>query len=145
VGTTMLLHMDLVVASEDTKLITPFVDLGAVPEAGSAKLLPAWIGYQRAARMLLLGEPMLAAEALEIGLVAKVVKGDELDATARNMAATLAKKPPRALQASKRLMRESINKPLHQVVKEDLALFGEMLQGDEAKAVIAAMVSKSKG
>ena len=88
---------------------------------------------------------MLAAEALEIGLVAKVVKGDELDATARNMAATLAKKPPRALQASKRLMRESINKPLHQVVKEDLALFGEMLQGDEAKAVIAAMVSKSKG
>ena len=73
------------------------------------------------------------------------LKGDELDATARNMAATLAKKPPRALQASKRLMRESINKPLHQVVKEDLALFGEMLQGDEAKAVIAAMVSKSKG
>ena len=145
VGTTMLLHMDLVVASEDAKLITPFVDLGAVPEAGSAKLLPAWIGYQRAARMLLLGEPMLAAEALEIGLLAKVVAREELDATARNMAVTLAKKPPRALQASKRLMRESINKPLHQVVKEDLALFGEMLQGDEAKAVIAAMVSKSKG
>ena len=145
VGTTMLLHMDLVVASEDAKLITPFVDLGAVPEAGSAKLLPAWIGYQRAARMLLLGEPMLAAEALEIGLLAKVVAREELDATARNLAATLAKKPPRALQASKRLMRESINKPLHQVVKEDLALFGEMLQGDEAKAVIAAMVSKSKG
>ena len=47
VGTTMLLHMDLVVASEDAKFITPFADLGAVPEAGSAKLIPAWLGYQR--------------------------------------------------------------------------------------------------
>ena len=144
-GTTMLLHMDLVVASADAKLVTPFVDLGVASEAGSSKLLPAWIGYQRAARMLLLGEPMLAQEALEIGLVAKVVEREELDATARNMAAILAKKPPRALQASKRLMRESINKPLHQVIEEDLALFAEMLQGDEAKAVIAAMVNKSKG
>ena len=145
VGTTMLLHMDMVVASDDAKFITPFVDLGAVPEAGSAKLIPAWIGYQRAARMLLMGEPMLAQEAFEAGLIAKVVKREELEATARNWAVTLAKKPPRALRESKRLMRESINKPLQDVVKEDLALFGEMLQGDEAKAVIAAMVSKSKG
>ena len=53
--------------------------------------------------------------------------------------------PPGALRESKRLMRESINKPLYEVVKEDLALFGDLLQGDEAKAVIAAMLSKSKG
>ena len=145
VGTTMLLHMDMVVASEDAKFVTPFADLGAVPEAGSAKLLPDWLGYQRAARMLLLGEPMLAQEAFEAGLIAKVVQAEELQATARNWALTLAKKPPRALRESKRLMREAINKPLHEVVKEDLALFGELLQGDEAKAVIAAMVSKSKG
>ena len=145
VGTTMLLHMDMVVASEDAKFVTPFADLGAVPEAGSAKLLPDWLGYQRAARMLLLGEPMLAQEAFEAGLIAKVVQAEELQATARNWALALAKKPPRALRESKRLMREAINKPLHEVVKEDLALFGELLQGDEAKAVIAAMVSKSKG
>jgi enoyl-CoA hydratase/carnithine racemase len=141
----MLLHMDLVVASEDAKFITPFADLGAVPEAGSAKLIPAWLGYQRAARLLLLCEPMLAQEAYETGLVAKVVKREELEATARNWAVALAKKPPRALRESKRLMRESINKPLYEVVKEDLALFGDLLQGDEAKAVIAAMLSKSKG
>jgi len=145
VGTTMLLHMDLVVASEDAKFLTPFADLGAVPEAGSAKLMPAWMGYQRAARMLLLCEPFTAAQALEAGLIADVVKREELEATARRWAVTLAKKPPRALRESKRLMREAINKPLHEVVKEDLALFGELLQGDEAKAVIAAMVSKSKG
>jgi len=145
VGTTMLLHMDMVVASEDAKFITPFADLGAVPEAGSAKLLPDWLGYQRAARMLLLGEPMLAQEAFEAGLIAKVVSSDELQATARGWAATLAKKPPRALRESKRLMRQAISKPLQDVLEEDLALFGEMLQGDEAKAVLAAMVNKSKG
>ena len=145
VGTTMLLHMDLVVASDDAKFITPFVDLGAVPEAGSAKLMPAWMGYQRAARMLLLGEPMLAQDAFEVGLVGKVVKREELEATARGWAVALAKKPPRALRESKRLMRKAINTPLHEVVKEDLALFGELLQGDEAKAVIAAMVNKAKG
>lgn len=145
VGTTMLFHMDLVVAAEDARLVTPFVDLGAVPEAGSAKLMPAWMGYQRAARMLLLGEPMLAQEAFEAGVVAKVVKREELEATARNWAIALANKPPRALRESKRLMREAINKPLHEVLNEDLALFGDLLQGDEAKAVIAAMVNKSKG
>jgi len=91
VGTTMLLHMDMVVASEDAKFITPFADLGAVPEAGSAKLLPDWLGYQRAARMLLLGEPMLAQEAFEAGLIAKVVSREELQATARGWADTLAK------------------------------------------------------
>lgn len=144
VGTTMLFHMDLVVAAEDARLVTPFVDLGAVPEAGSAKLMPAWMGYQRAARMLLLGEPMLAQEAFEAGVVAKVVKREELEATARNWAIALANKPPRALRESKRLMREAINKPLHEVLNEDLALFGDLLQGDEAKAVIAAMVNKSK-
>ncbi|EKF75956.1 enoyl-CoA hydratase [Alcanivorax hongdengensis A-11-3] len=139
VGTTMLLHTDLVVAADDAKFLTPFVDLGAVPEAGSAKLLPAWLGYQRAARMLLLGEPMLAQEALEAGLVAKVVPTDQVQQTASEWAQTLAKKPPRALRESKRLMRSGISRGLDDILNEDLALFGEMLQSDEAKAVLTAM------
>jgi enoyl-CoA hydratase/carnithine racemase len=95
--------------------------------------------------MLLLGEPMLAQEAFEAGLIAKVVGRDELQSTARGWADALAKKPPKALRESKRLMRQAISKPLQDVLEEDLALFGEMLQGDEAKAVLAAMVNKSKG
>lgn len=144
VGTTMLLHMDMVIAADDSKFMLPFVDLGAVPEAGSAKLMPAWFGYQRAARLLLLGETMLADEALDVGLVAKVVSVDALDDTARDVAARLAAKPARALRESKRLMREGIDKPLPAVVKEDLALFAELLQGDEARAVISAMLQKGK-
>ncbi|MDX1802697.1 MAG: enoyl-CoA hydratase-related protein [Alcanivorax sp.] len=142
VGTTMLLHTDLVVAADDAKFLTPFADLGAVPEAGSAKLLPTWLGYQRAARLLLLGEPMLAQDALDAGLVAKVVPLEQLQDTAAGWARTLAKKPPRALRESKRLMREAISRGLNDVLEEDLALFGEMLQGEEARAVLAAMVKR---
>lgn len=144
VGMTMLLHVDLVVAADDAKLITPFVDLGATPEAGSAKLLPAWLGYQRAARMLLLGEPLPAKEAHDCGLVAKVVPAAELSQAAGNWAQALAEKPPLALRESKRLMRQAINKPLDEVIEEDLTLFAEMLQGDEARAVLAARMQKGK-
>jgi len=142
VGTTMLLHADLVVAADDAKFLTPFVDLGAVPEAGSAKLLPAWLGYQRAARMLLAGEPLLAPEALQAGLVAKMVSPAELADTAAAYARTLAAKPPRAMRESKRLMRQAAQMDLHDLIDHDLALFAELLQGDEAKAILAAKVGK---
>ncbi len=142
VGTTLLLHADIVVAADDAKFITPFVDLGAVPEAGSSKLLPAWLGYQRAARMLLVGEPLTAEEAAQAGLVARVVERAHLEGTARQYAVALAAKPRRAMRESKRLMRQAAEMPLAELVDHDLALFAEMLQGDEAKAILAAKLGK---
>lgn len=142
VGTTLLLHADIVVAADDAKFITPFVDLGAVPEAGSSKLLPAWLGYQRAARMLLVGEPLTAEEALQAGLVARVVERSHLEGTARQYAVALAAKPRRAMRESKKLMRQAAEMPLAELVDHDLALFAEMLKGDEAKAILAAKLGK---
>ncbi|GAA5126940.1 enoyl-CoA hydratase-related protein [Alloalcanivorax gelatiniphagus] len=142
VGVTMLLHADIVVAADDAKFITPFVDLGAVPEAGSAKLLPAWLGYQRAARMLLAGEPLGADEALQCGLVAKVVARAELEGAARGYAVALAAKPRRAMRESKRLMRQAPEMALHDLIDHDLALFAELLRGDEAKEILAAKLGK---
>ena len=111
-------------------------------QSGSAKLLPAWLGYQRAARMLLAGEPLLAPEALQAGLVAKMVSPAELADTAAAYARTLAAKPPRAMRESKRLMRQAAQMDLHDLIDHDLALFAELLQGDEAKAILAAKVGK---
>jgi enoyl-CoA hydratase/carnithine racemase len=68
VGTTMLLHCDLVYLAEDAVLATPFVDLALVPEAASSLLLPARIGHVRAFALFALGERMTAAEALAAGL-----------------------------------------------------------------------------
>src|SRR3990170_8850599 len=73
IGTTMLLHCDLVVAEEGARFSLPFVDLGLVPEAGSSLLLPRLAGRRRAARHLLLGEPFGADEARECGLVSHIV------------------------------------------------------------------------
>ena len=102
-GTTMLLHCDFVYAGESARFRTPFIDLAVVPEFGSSCSLPARIGHLRAAELLLLGSPLDAKRAAELGLVSQVVSDQVLLATASETAQKLAAKPAGALQASKRL------------------------------------------
>ena len=90
IGTTMLLHCDLVYAAPNARLQLPFVNLGLIPEAGSSLLLPALVGYQRAAGLLLLGEPFGAQQAKEYGLVTEVVAEERLLGFALEQARKLA-------------------------------------------------------
>src|SRR5690606_23572089 len=83
IGTTLLFHCDLVYATPEARFMAPFVDLGAVPEAGSSLLGPQRMGYARAFELLVLGEPFTAERAQEAGLVNAIVPADELEATAR--------------------------------------------------------------
>src|SRR5712672_1633403 len=106
-GTTMLAHCDFVYAGESAKFQLPFVNLALVPEFGSSYLLPLRFGYTRAAELILLGGPFGAARAVELGLVTKVVPDQTLLATATETARALAAKAPHALQACKRLMKQS--------------------------------------
>jgi len=106
VGTTMLLHCDLVVLADDTQLSTPFVSLALVPEAASSLLMPLRIGHVRAYEMFALGETVPAKTALEWGLANRVVAPERLDAEARALAERLARQPAGALVATKRLMRD---------------------------------------
>ncbi len=105
IGTTMLLHCDLVVLAEDAELIAPFVNLALVPEAASSLLLPARIGHARAFSMFALGERVGAQDALAWGLANKVVANADLAAAAEALARRLARQPLGALIATKRLMR----------------------------------------
>jgi enoyl-CoA hydratase/carnithine racemase len=138
IGTTMLLHFDLVYAGRSARFQTPFVQLGLVPEAGSSLLLPARIGHARAARMLLLGEAMDAEEAAAVGLITEVVADDEVDAAARASAERLAALPPDAVRATRALMREAWTAALPAQMKEEAELFLRRLDSSEAREAIAA-------
>ena len=106
IGTTMLLHCDLVYAGDNAAFSLPFVNLGLCPEAGSSYLLPRLMGHQRASEALLLGDPFTAETALEVGLINRIVPPAEVHALAHRQAQRLAAKPLASLIASKRLMKQ---------------------------------------
>ena len=106
IGTTLLLHCDLVYAGDNAAFSLPFVNLGLCPEAASSLLLPQMLGYHRAAEALLLGEPFMAEAALEVGLVNRVLPPTECNAYAQAQAKKLAAKPLASLVATKRLMKQ---------------------------------------
>ncbi|MHB2168740.1 enoyl-CoA hydratase-related protein [Alsobacter sp. R-9] len=141
VGTTMLLHCDLVFAAPEARFRTPFVDLGLVPEAASSVLLPALVGPVRANRMLLAGEAIDAATARDWGLVGTVCAPGTVVDDARAAAQALARKPRGAVAGTRALMRPD-RAHLHAVMKREFALFGERLKSDEAKAAFAAFLKR---
>jgi enoyl-CoA hydratase/carnithine racemase len=144
IGTTMLLHCDLVYAAPNARLQLPFVNLGLVPEAASSLLLPALIGYQRAAELLLLGEPFTAQTAKEIGLVTEVAPEDQLFGTAMAQAKKLASKPAASLRLTKRLMKQRQMAAVAQQIKLESDHFGERLGSPEAKEAFSAFLEKRK-
>ena len=140
VGTTMLLHCDVVCVTDQTRLITPFVNLALVPEAASSLLLQARIGYARAFTMIAMGEPVDGKTAVEWGLARYLVSADGLQAKALAVAHTLAAKPIGALRASKRLMRDGAQ--LLQVMDRESAVFAERLKSPEAAEAFRAFAEK---
>ena len=142
IGTTMLLHCDLVYAGESTRFQLPFVNLALVPEAASSLLIPATIGYLRAAELLLLGEPFTAAKAREYGIVTEVVAdGEEVNA-AMAAAKKLAAKPPAALRLTKMLMKKGMAEAVAKQMGEEGVHFGHQLRSPEAAEAFKAFFEK---
>jgi enoyl-CoA hydratase/carnithine racemase len=144
IGTTMLLHCDLVYAGQDAKFALPFVNLGLCPEAASSFLLPALVGYQRAAELLLLGEPFDADKAREIGIVTKVVPNDLVLEAAEQAARKLAAKPPASVRLTKRLLKAQTKAMMEAALAEELRHFRERLVSAEAKEAFSAFLEKRK-
>jgi enoyl-CoA hydratase/carnithine racemase len=142
IGTTMLLHCDLVYAGESASFQLPFVNLALVPEFASSLLLPALAGYQRAAELLLLGEPFSATKAHEYGLVTEVTPdGMELE-TALVVAGKLAAQPPAALRLTKMLMKKGMAQAAAAQMREEGSYFGERLRSPEAMEAFKAFFEK---
>jgi enoyl-CoA hydratase/carnithine racemase len=142
IGTTMLLHADVVVVGSSARFRLPFVQLGLVPEAGSSLLLPLMVGRMRAASMLLLGEFFSAGEAFAAGLVTSVVADERVEGTASEIAARLAALPPVALRETKRLMREAIAGDVREQMDAEIAAFARRLASDEFRASVTKVLTR---
>jgi enoyl-CoA hydratase/carnithine racemase len=144
IGTTMLLHCDLVLADEGARFSLPFVDLGLVPEAASTLLLPRLAGRRRSARYLLLAEPFGAEEALEIGFISHVVAADGLDGALATTVQALLGKPPEALRRTQRLLRLGTQDEILERMKLESDEFADRLASAEVKEAISAFFEKRK-
>ncbi len=145
IGTTMLLHCDLVIAEEGARFSLPFVDLGLVPEAASSLLLPRLAGRRLAARYLLLGEPFGAREALESGIASHVVADGTLKAALDDVVARLLAKPAEALRLTQKLLRRATSEETLERMALENSHFSERLKSDEVKAAIAAFFARKAG
>ncbi len=144
IGTTLLMHCDLVYATQEAKFAMPFTQLGLCPEFASSVLLPRIAGYQRAAEKLLLGEPFDAAEAEKMGLVNRVLPAAELMPFVQAQAAKLAALPSESLRVTKQLMRADLQTPVAAAMLTELQHFTRMLSGPDAKEAFTAFLEKRK-
>jgi enoyl-CoA hydratase/carnithine racemase len=143
VGTTMLMHCDHVVASNEARFSTPFVGLGLVPEAASSLFAPRLMGQARAFSLLVMGRPMSADEAKDAGLVNTVVAADAVEAEAMKAAREIAALPQQGVLASRRLMRGAPDEIVARI-DEEAALFKTRLQSAEARAAFEAFMTRKR-
>ncbi|SDY03604.1 Enoyl-CoA hydratase/carnithine racemase [Collimonas sp. OK242] len=144
IGTTLLMHCDLVYAADNARFSMPFTQLGLCPEAASSLILPQIAGYQRAAEKLLLGEAFTADEAAAMGLVNKVLPAQELLAFAQAQVAKLVALPAASIRITKSLMKGGQTAAVEARMKQEIAHFGAMLTAPEAAEAFMAFFEKRK-
>ncbi|ATE79362.1 enoyl-CoA hydratase-related protein [Pseudomonas frederiksbergensis] len=143
IGTTMLLHCDLVYVSADARLRMPFVNLGLCPEFGSSLILPRLLGQAKAAELLLLGEGFSGEQAAAWGIATEALgSGEAALAKAREMALRFDELPPEAVRISKQLMKAPDRELIRKVIKEEGALFNQRLRSPEAIAALSGFISR---
>jgi enoyl-CoA hydratase/carnithine racemase len=143
IGTTMLLHADYVLASDESIFQTPFVDLGLVPEAASSLLIPELMGQRLAFELLVMGATWSPARAAEHGIVNHVVSSEALEGETLKAARAIAARPPEAVRLSRRLMRPPPERVSARIA-EEAALFAKRLESREARETFAAFLARGK-
>ncbi|MBX3603890.1 MAG: enoyl-CoA hydratase [Piscinibacter sp.] len=144
IGTTLLLHCDLVYVSDEARLAMPFVSLGLVPEFASSLILPRLLGNVRAAEKLLLGEPFSAQDAVDAGIANAVLPAGEVVNHARRVAERFNALPPGAVRETKRLLRRASAEEVLKTIGVESELFGQRLRSPEAMEAFQAFFQKRK-
>lgn len=115
-GCSLALACDLIIASEDATLIEVFINIGLVPDSGSSYFLPRLVGMSKAFELCAMGSKVKASEALQLGLVAKVVPADQLDAAVKGYTDYFANAPTRAIGIIKKMLNKSATSTLDEML-----------------------------
>ncbi|SEN52388.1 enoyl-CoA hydratase-related protein [Pseudomonas sp. NFACC39-1] len=143
IGTTLLLHCDLVYVSRDARLRMPFVSLGLCPEFGSSLILPRLLGQARAAQLLLLGEGLSGEQAAAWGIATEALdSGEAALAKARDVALSFESLPAEAMRISKQLMKAPDREQLRAVIEEEGRLFTQRLRSPEALEALSGFINR---
>lgn len=141
IGTTILLHCDLVVAARETKFRLPFANLGVCPEGGSSQLLPDAIGQKNARELLLTGRFFTADEALTWGLINRVVEKSGLENEVDEYINSLLKQPLESLLSTKELMKTTKGN-VGEIVASELNHFSRLLESEETSKRILSLLKR---
>jgi enoyl-CoA hydratase/carnithine racemase len=144
IGTTLLLHCDLVYVADDARLAMPFVSLGLVPEFASSLIVPRLVGHVKAAEKLLLGDPFTAEEAVEMRIANAVLPAAEVVRHARRMAERFNALPPGAVRDTKKLLRGTTTPEVLRTIAAEAEVFGARLSSPEAREAFSAFFHKRK-
>ena len=144
IGTTMLLHCDLVYVSDEARLAMPFVNLGLVPEFASSLIVPRLLGNVKAAEKLLLGDPFSGADAVEMRIANAVLPAGEVVNHARRIAERFNALPPGAVRETKKLLRRASSDDVLKTIAIEGEMFSQRLRSPEAMEAFQAFFQKRK-
>ena len=142
IGTTLLLHCDMVIAANNTKFKLPFTQLGLCPEGGSSLLLTRLIGQNRAFELMILGDTFTAEQAKEYGIANQVCQPHELLSIAEKTATTIAALPSDAVMTSRKLIRQATQISLSQVIENEGTEFARLVKTDTCKKILSMFFKK---
>lgn len=143
-GLTVTLICDIRLASNRAKFSCAFVSLGLTPELCSSYFLPRLIGYGKTAELIFTARPFDAAEALELGIVNRVVPHDQLIAQARELADRIASMPPAAVKDAKQLLRHGMHSTLEQVIQNEAMIFVSRMESEEHRVALERLLNQMK-
>ena len=137
IGTTLLLHCDMVIAADNSKFKLPFTQLGLCPEAGSSLLLTQKVGPNKAFELMVLGKTFNAEQALNYGITNQTCQPNELLAFTADVAQAIANLPVESVMTSRRLIRQANKLALSQVISDESQAFSHLVNSEECKNILA--------
>jgi 2-(1,2-epoxy-1,2-dihydrophenyl)acetyl-CoA isomerase len=141
-GANIALACDIVVATQSASFIQAFSKIGLIPDSGGTYTLPRLIGWQKASALMMLGDKVTAAEAERLGMLYKVFADEEFTDSTKNIAATLAQMPTKALAYIKHALNQSASNDLEAQLQLEDVYQQKAADTDDFKEGVQAFLEK---